>query len=77
MYTETFEQRIVNFTASKNLTIKSTVFPQRNIRKFTWTPPDGKTHSQIDSTLRRNSIVLEVRSFRTAQFLYRDVQSLE
>jgi hypothetical protein len=31
---------IVNFATSKNL-VKSTMFPHRNIRKFTWTSPDG------------------------------------
>jgi hypothetical protein len=35
--------RIVNFPTSKNLTVKSTMFPHRNIHKFTWTSPDGKT----------------------------------
>jgi hypothetical protein len=39
--------RLVNFVTSKNLTVKSTMFPHCNIHKFTWTSPDGKTHSQI------------------------------
>jgi hypothetical protein len=42
------EVRIVNFATSKNLIVKSTTFPHRNIHKFTWTSPDGKTHNQID-----------------------------
>jgi hypothetical protein len=33
--------RVVNFATSKNLTVKSTMFPHRNIHKFTWMPPDG------------------------------------
>jgi hypothetical protein len=41
--------RVVNFATSKNLTVKSTMFPHRNIHKFTWTSPDGKTHNQIDT----------------------------
>jgi hypothetical protein len=37
--------RVVNFATSKNLTIKSMMFPHRNIHKFTWTSPDGKMHN--------------------------------
>jgi hypothetical protein len=45
------------------------MFPYRNIQKFTWTSPDGKTHNQIDHIFinrRRNSSVLDVRSFWAA-----------
>ena len=40
--------RIVNFGTSKNLVVKSTMFPHRKIHKCTWTSPDGQTHNQID-----------------------------
>ena len=40
--------RLVNFATSKSLVVKSTMFPHRNIHKYTWTSPDGKTHNQID-----------------------------
>ena len=40
--------RLVNFAMSKNLVVKSTMFPHRNIHKYTSTSPDGKTHNQID-----------------------------
>jgi hypothetical protein len=46
------------------------MLPHRNIYKYTWTSPDGKTHDQIDHILvdmRRHSNVLAVRSFRAAQ----------
>jgi hypothetical protein len=33
--------KVVNFAKLKNLTFKSTMFPHRNIHKFTWTSPDG------------------------------------
>ncbi|PNF16047.1 hypothetical protein B7P43_G04596 [Cryptotermes secundus] len=61
--------RVVNFATSKNLTVKSTMFPHRNIHKFTWTSPDGKIHTQIDHILidrRQHSSILDVRSFRAA-----------
>jgi hypothetical protein len=35
--------KVVNFATSKNLIVKSTIFPHRNIHRFTWTYPDGKT----------------------------------
>jgi hypothetical protein len=61
--------RIVNFTTSKNLRVKSTMFPHRNIHKYTWTSPDGKNHNQIDHIQvdrRRHSNIFDVRSYRTA-----------
>jgi hypothetical protein len=33
--------RVVNFATSKNRIVKSTMFPHRNIHKYTWTSPDG------------------------------------
>jgi hypothetical protein len=59
----------VNFATSKNLTVKSTMFPHSNIHEYTWTSPDGQTHNQIDHILidmRRHSSVLDVRSYRAA-----------
>jgi hypothetical protein len=41
--------RLVNF--GKNLRVKSTTFPHRNIHKNTRTSPAGKTHNQIDHIL--------------------------
>jgi endonuclease/exonuclease/phosphatase family metal-dependent hydrolase len=61
--------RLVNIETSKNLRVKSTMFPYHKIHKYTWTSPDGKTRNQIDHILvdkRRHSSVLSVRSFRAA-----------
>jgi endonuclease/exonuclease/phosphatase family metal-dependent hydrolase len=61
--------RVVNFATSKNLVVKSTMFPHRNIHKYTWTSPDGKTHNQIDHVFtdrKWHSSILDVRSFRGA-----------
>jgi hypothetical protein len=44
--------RIVKFTTTKNLVVKSKVFPHQNIHKNIWTSPDGKTGNQIDHILR-------------------------
>ena len=61
--------RLVNFATSQNLVVKSKILPHRNIHKYTWTSPDGKTHNQIDHVLidrRWHSSVLDLRSFRGA-----------
>jgi exonuclease III len=61
--------RVVNVATSKNLVVKSTMFPHRSIRKYTWTSPEGNTHNQIDHILvdqRLHSSILDVRSFRGA-----------
>jgi hypothetical protein len=60
---------VINFTTSKNLTVKSMMFPHHNIHRFTWTSTDVKTHSQIDHILmdrRWHSSILDVRPFRAA-----------
>jgi hypothetical protein len=60
---------VVNFATSKDLVVKNTMFPHRNIHKYTWTSPDWKTHNQTDHVLidmRCHSSVLGGRSFRGA-----------
>jgi exonuclease III len=43
--------RIVNFATSKNLIAKNEMLTHRNIQKYIWTSPDGKTHNHIDLIL--------------------------
>jgi hypothetical protein len=55
--------RAVNFATSKNLTVKSTIFPHHNIHTFTWASSDGKNYNQIDHILidkRQQSSILDV-----------------
>ena len=43
------------------------MFPHRDIHKYTWTSPDGKTHNRIEYILigrRWHSIILDMRNFR-------------
>jgi hypothetical protein len=59
--------RAVNFATSKNLTVKSKMFPHCNIHKNTSASTDGKKQNQIDHILidrRRYSSVLDVQSSR-------------
>jgi hypothetical protein len=61
--------RVGNFATSKNLTVKSMMFPHRSNHKFTWTSPDRKMHNQTDHILiyrRRHSSIPDVRLFREA-----------
>jgi hypothetical protein len=57
--------RVVNFSTSKTLTVKSTMFPHCNIHKFAWMSPDGKMRNQMDHILidrRQHSSILDVHS---------------
>jgi hypothetical protein len=61
--------RIVNFATSKNLMVKKTMFPHRDLHNYTWIFSDGKIHNQIDQILiemRWQPNILDVLSFRRA-----------
>jgi hypothetical protein len=61
--------RVVNFATSKNLAVKSTMFPHRRIHKYACISPEGNTHNQTGHVLidtRRPSSILDARSFRGA-----------
>jgi hypothetical protein len=55
--------RVLKFATSRNLVVKSKIFPHCNVHKDTWTPPQGKTHNQINQVLidrRQPSSMLDV-----------------
>jgi hypothetical protein len=43
--------RTLNFATSKSLVLKGTIYLHRNLRMYTWTSPERKTHNQIDHIL--------------------------
>jgi hypothetical protein len=61
--------RIVNFATSKSFTVKSTMFPHRNIYNVTWTSPDGRTHNQIDHILIDDVIQVYLISDHSGQMI--------
>ena len=63
-------ERLITFAISKNLLVKSTYFEHKDIHKYTWVSPDGKTLNQIDHVLvdrRRHTNIMDVRSYRGAE----------
>ena len=40
--------RFVSFCAANNLAIVLTMFPPKNIHKYTWTAPNGRVRDQVD-----------------------------
>jgi endonuclease/exonuclease/phosphatase family metal-dependent hydrolase len=62
-------QRLVEFAAAKNTVVSSICFPQKEIHKQTWRPPDGKTNNKTDHILidkRNASSIQDVKSCRGA-----------
>jgi len=63
-------ERLITYTISKNLLVKSTYFAYKDIHKYTLVSPDGKTLNQIDRVLvdrRRHTNIMDVRSYRGAE----------
>jgi hypothetical protein len=50
----------VNFATSKNVAVKSTMFPYRKIHKYTWNSPEG--NNQIDHVLIEDGIQVYLMS---------------
>ena len=57
--------RFVTFCASNNLAITSTMFPHKDVHKYTWTSPDGQHRNQIDHVAVRSRFKRSVQDTRT------------
>lgn len=57
--------RFVTFCASNNLAITSTMFPHKDVHKYTWTSPDGRHRNQIDHVAVRSRFKRSVQDTRT------------
>jgi hypothetical protein len=58
--------RLVDLEISKNMVIRSTCFPHKQLHLATWCSPDGVMANQIDHVLierRHGSDILDVRSY--------------
>ncbi|MXP61705.1 hypothetical protein FD744_25325 [Pantoea sp. Taur] len=61
--------RLINFAASRDMIVGSTLFAHKDIHKGTWTTPDRLHVNQIDHILvdkRHKSSLKNVRTFRSA-----------
>ena len=60
---------LVKVPSPKNLVVKSTKFPLRNLHISTWTASNGKTHTQIDCIIIDSkwlSSIVDLRKFSGA-----------
>ena len=55
----------VSFCASNNLAITSTMFPNKDVHKYTWASPDGQHRNQIDHVAVRSRFKRSVQDTRT------------
>ncbi|XP_046685325.1 uncharacterized protein LOC124371058 [Homalodisca vitripennis] len=62
--------RLASFAIANEYKIVSTMFPRKDIHKYTWTSPGGTTKNQIDHVItdqRHKSSITDVRSIRGAE----------
>lgn len=57
--------RLTNFALVKGLIIKSTIFPCKDIYKYTWVSPDGRHKNHIDHVLVSNRLKNGITNVRT------------
>ena len=61
--------RLASFAEANNMIIGGTWYPHKNIHKFTWESPDGRTRNQIDHILvnaKHRGALQDVRCYRGA-----------
>ncbi|XP_025423466.1 craniofacial development protein 2-like [Sipha flava] len=61
--------RLIDLATGRNLRVKSTMFPHKNIHKGIWRSPDGRHVDQIDHVLvneRFNNSIMDVKTVRGA-----------
>ena len=62
-------ERLASSCAANNMAVVTTQFKQKNIHKYTWTSPDGRTRNQIDHIAvngRFRSSIINARAYRGA-----------
>lgn len=57
--------KLVNFAAEKDLVVKSTMIPRKDIHKYTWIAPNGLYKNQIYRILINNRFKNSIKNIRT------------
>ena len=58
-------ERLVDFCITNQLFIGGSRFPHKNIHKYTWTSPDGRTKNQIDHVMVNKKFLTSLQDVRT------------
>jgi len=56
---------LIDFAIGKGMSIKNTMFPCKDIHKYTWVSPDGKHKIQIDHVFINNNFKNCITYLRT------------
>ena len=61
----TATQILPHYALNNNLAIASTMFPHKEVHKYTWTSPDGQHQNQIDHVVVRSPFKRSVQDTKT------------